>query len=153
MDYDFYVALDNPKRHGFPPDRLHTNITWLKHFGLKGDVTGYKKTSFKGIDREQGNIGACNGSLFAAINIALNMGFKEIDIYGADMRLTNGYCHFYSESPCEPRIAKHYEKAFFRHQSHKKLFMSQLRRDEKINWINELPPEPFSGVIFERIED
>jgi hypothetical protein len=148
IDYDILVALDDPKRHGFLQRDLHTNQLWADKYN---HGTGWKKTAFKGIDRTEGCIGACNGSLFAAINIALHLGFKEIDVYGADMRLTNGYSHFYSEKPCDHRQKKNYERVFRRHESHKLLFMSQLLEDEKITFINEQPPAKFNGVIFERL--
>jgi len=149
LDYDMLVALDDPKRHGFIQPNLYTNQLWVTKHNL--DAVGFKKTGFKGIDRNEGCVGACNGSLFAAINLALNMGFKEIDIYGADMALTDGYSHFYSETPCTSKQANTYKRVFNRHRSHKALFESQLLADEKLNWINPQEEQFFSGVVFERI--
>lgn len=148
VDYDFYVAMDNPHRHNFDGERLHTHEMWVKKYNL--NATGYRKTGFKGIEREQGCVGAINGTLFSAINIALNMGFKEIDIYGADMRLINGFVHFYSEEPCTPNLVNQYKRIFMRHQSHKKLIESQLLPDEKLNWIGwQGAEEDFNGVVWE----
>lgn len=148
VDYDFYVAMDNPHRHHFDGERLHTHEMWVKKYNL--NATGYIKTGFKGIDRTVGNVGACTSSLFSAINIALNMGFKEIDIYGADMRLTDGYVHFYADKPCDIKLVKQYQRIFMRHQSHKALFESQLLPDEKLNWIDyKGANENFNGVVWE----
>ena len=145
IDYDMLVALDDPKRFGFLQPNLYTTQHWVKKYG---HGTGFKKSSFKGIDREVGFVGACNGSLFAAINLALNMGFKTIDIYGADMALTNQYSHFYSTEPCTSHQANTYKRVFRRHRSHKELFMSQLLEDETINWINPQEEQFFNGVAW-----
>ena len=34
VDYDFYVAMDNPHRHHFPDERLHTHEMWVKKYKL-----------------------------------------------------------------------------------------------------------------------
>ena len=145
IDYDFYVAMDNPHRHNFPDERLHTHEMWAKKYNL--NATPWTKSPTKGINRE-GKITAYNSSLFAAINIALNLGFKEIDIYGADMCLTDGYVHFYSETKCEPRLKKQYEKIFQRHKLYKQSFEIQLNDDEVINWIEQPKGEQFNGTFF-----
>lgn len=145
IDYDMLVALDDPKRFGFLQPKLYTTNYWGKKYGH--DLT-FKKTKFKGIDRNPGCVGACNGSLFAAINLALNMGFKTIDIYGADMAITNCYLHFYSTNPCTTNEANTYKRIFRRHRSHKELFMSQLLPDEKLNWINPQEEQFFNGVAW-----
>ena len=146
VEYDMLVALDDPKRHGFIAPNLYTNELWVKKYNL--EATGFKKTGFKGIDRTPGCVGACNGSLFAAINVALNMGFKTIDIYGADMALTDGYSHFYSEEPCTVHQQNNYKRVFRRHRSHKLLFESQLLEDERLNWINPQEEQFFNGVAW-----
>lgn len=145
VKYDMLVALDDPKKYGFLQPNLYTTDYWSNKYKFG---TGVKKTNFKGIDRTEGCIGACNGSLFAAINIALNMGFKTIDIYGADMALTDGYVHFYSEEPCEHRLVTQYQKIFSRHRLHKALFESQLLEDERLNWINPQDEQFFNGVAW-----
>ena len=143
VKYDMLVALDDPKRHGFLQPNLYTTDHWVKKYG---QGTAFKKTGFKGIERTEGCVGACNGSLFAGINLALNMGFKTIDIYGADMALTDGYSHFYSEEPCTINQANTYKRVFRRHRSHKALFESQLLEDERLNWINPQDEQFFNGV-------
>ena len=150
VDYDFYVAMDNPVRHQFPDKKLHTHEMWVKKYNLS--ATPWDKSPTKGINRE-GKLTAYNSSLFAAINIALNLGFKEIDVYGADMCLTNDYVHFYSEVPCETRLKKQYEKVFQRHKLYKESFMLQLKEDEKINWINQPKAPTFNGCFFMPSDD
>lgn len=145
VDYDILVAIDNPKRHGFKIDeRLWTHDCWQKD--TNGEANYFKKKGFKGIDRREGYVSGYNNSLFAAINLALNWGYKEIDVYGADMRLTDGYSHFYSTEVADARARKVYNRVFFRCRDYKKSFMIQLNEDEKINWINEQPEEFYNGA-------
>lgn len=145
VKYDMLVALDDPKKYGFLQPNLYTTNHWVKKYG---HGTAFRKSSFKGIDRNEGFVGACNGSLFAAINLALNMGFKTIDIYGADMALIDGYSHFYSEERCSDKLANDYKRIFARHRSHKALFESQLLEDERLNWINPQEEQQFKGVVW-----
>ena len=132
IDYDILVALDDPKKHNFIDDRLHTNKVWVDKYKL--NCKGWERWNTKGINRD-GKLTAFNGSLFAAINVSLNLGFKEIDIYGADMALTNGYVHFYSEELCNEKLKRHYNNTFKKHREWKKVFMNDLKKDEIINWI------------------
>jgi len=143
IDYDIFVALDDPKKLDFINDRLHTNKVWVDKYNL--NCKGWERWNTKGINRD-GKLTAFNGSLFAAINVALNLGFKEIDIYGADMALTDGYSHFYSETPCTTHQLNNYKRVFRRHRSHKALFESQLLEDERLNWINPQDEQFFNGV-------
>jgi len=132
IDYDILVALDDPKKLDFINDRLHTNKVWVDKYNL--NCKGWERWNTKGINRD-GKLTAFNGSLFAAINVALNLGFKEIDIYGADMTLTNGYVHFYDKELCNEKFKRHYNNTFKKHREWKKVFMNDLKKDEIINWI------------------
>jgi len=73
---------------------LETLYSWGGEWKQKG----------RPLNRESNNIvSSCNSSLILSINIALKLGYKEIDIYGAD-----GYCgeyfHFYDEYPTNLRV-------------------------------------------------
>ena len=138
VEYDLLCAFDAPIKYGFPVDeRLHTNQLYVKQSNLKchgwfrGRNDNLVRTST--IARE---IFGRSGSLFCAINVLIKLGFKEIHVYGADMKISDGYSHFYSTEKLlskEPQY-KAYERSFERHKKTKELFMSQLLDDEQIIW-------------------
>ena len=132
-------AFDNPVYHGFPVDeRLHTNKRWIINHKLQNCHGWDRKHGCKGLVRTVGNrIYAGSGSLFCTINVAFKLGIKELDVYGADMELTDGFSHFYSTKPVEDQaLIRHYNNSFERHKTAKALFMKSLLPDEKINWID-----------------
>jgi hypothetical protein len=145
VDYDMLVAIDNPKKYGFKVDeRLYTHECWRK---VLGDSCNYfKKKGCKGIDRREGYVTGYNNSLFAAINLALNMGFTEIEIYGADMCLTDGYSHFYSTEVVTAKERKVYDRVFHRCRSFKQSFEIQKEEWESITWMNPQPEQMFNGA-------
>ncbi len=138
VDYDLLCAFDDPRNHNFPCDeRLHTNIEWVYKWKLnKWGVKGWsRKQRREGIVREEGiEIFGKSGSLFCAINVALKLGFKEIHVWGADMELKDGFCHFYDTERPNHKQRTHYINSFERHKKTKELFMSQLLPDEQIIW-------------------
>ena len=90
VKYDINVWFDEPPAKLFDPNHnLETLYCWgglWKHNGRElNRETNYTVSSF-------------NSSLILAINIALKMGFKEIDIYGADGYVKD-YVHFYDKQP------------------------------------------------------
>ena len=115
------------------------------------DATKDAEKGFKGIDRREGYVTGYNNYLFPAINLALNWGYKEIDIYGADMCLIDGYSHFYSTEVADARARKVYNRVFHRCRTFKQSFMIQKEDDEVLNWINEQPEQFFNGACL--IED
>jgi len=148
--YDIAVAIDNPKRHKFKIDeRLYTHECWKPELGDRCNY--FKKKGYKGIDRREGFVTGYNNSLFAAINLALNWGYTEIDVYGADMCLIDGYSHFYSTEVANAKDRSTYNRVFHRCRTFKQSFMIQLEDDEQINWINEQPEKMFNGACL--IED
>ena len=131
--HDFIVGLDNPKtaewgiRAGIDLTKLHTN----QAHGIK-ECVNWKKYG-KGLNRNEGHISSeYNGSLFGAINIALNLGFKELHIYGADGKLTAGYMHFFDKAPLPPREQGKKVDMFRRFNIYLNQIYTQLRDDEKI---------------------
>jgi len=94
IKYDLNVWHDKPPSELFEVGHnLETLYSWGGEWKQKG----------RPLNREENNIvSSCNSSLVLAINIALKLGYKEIDIYGAD-----GYCgeyfHFYDKHPTNLR--------------------------------------------------
>jgi hypothetical protein len=129
-NYDMLVALDNPFKFGFPTEKLHTQIHW-------GVGTPYSRIWETKLVRDKGFIGSNGYSVFTAIEIALQHGFKEIDIYGAEMMLLGGYCHFYDDEPLTDDLKHIYNREFTRQRLIKALFMEQLLDDEVVNWIED----------------
>lgn len=138
FDYDLLMAFDDPIKYGFPVDeRLHTNLIWKKKYKLENCNVWDRIKSIKGIGRSGIQIFGGSGSLFCGIDVALRLGYNHLDVYGADMKLTDGYCHFYDEQPeTDKARIDHYNASFGRHQATKAIFMSQLQPHEKINWID-----------------
>lgn len=132
IDYDIVVAIDHPdilKKHGIPFDNLHTQTKY-------GVGRGWTLTGTRQIVRHPERIGNFNGSLFAAINIALNLGFNEIEVYGADGKIgDDGLIHFYDNEPAPPELLTHYKDAFQRFNGFKNAINSQLLKTETIKWI------------------
>ena len=131
--HDFIVGLDNPKtsewgiKAGIDLTKLHTN----EAHGFD-KCTNWKKYG-KGLNRNEGQIsGEYNGSLFAAINIALNLGFKELHIYGADGKLIDGYMHFFDEKPLTGRDVLKKSDMFKKFNIYMSKIYTELRDDEKI---------------------
>lgn len=90
LDYDLNVWYDCPPIDLF---KVGHNLETLYSWG------GEWKPKGRPLNRENNKtVSTCNSSLILAINIALKLGYKEIDIYGAD-----GYCgeyyHFYDKDP------------------------------------------------------
>ena len=78
-----------------------------------------------------------SGSLFCGINVAFKLGYTKINIYGADMELTDGFCHFYDETPVASKhLKEHYERSFKRHRLTVEKFLSQLTDDQEINFVS-----------------
>lgn len=138
VDYDYLAAFDDPIQHGFPvDDRLHTNYIWIHKHNL--NCHGWNRTMRKDallFDKTRHIFGR-SGSLFCGINVAIKLGYKKINVYGADMALTDDYCHFYDEEIVTDRkIKEHYERSFERHQKTKNTFLEQIKNtDIEINFI------------------
>ena len=129
--HDFIVGLDNPKKadwgKGIDLTKLHTN----EAHGIK-ECTNWK-TYGKGLNRNEGYISSeYNGSLFAAINIALNLGFKELHIYGADGKLTDNYMHFFDEKPLPPHVALKKRDMLTKFNRYIKAIENELLNDERM---------------------
>jgi hypothetical protein len=134
VDYDLLMAFDDPVKFGFPVDeRLHTNQVYVDRDNL--ECNGWVRGRNPGIVREGKEIFGKSGSLFCGINVLLKLGFKDIDIYGADMRFVDNYCHFYDEQEVLQGMRKHYWASFEKHKNTKILFEEQLKPDEKLTWI------------------
>lgn len=101
VPHDMVVMFD-------PPHKLFTeeeiaqmnNLQTLDTWGGK-----WTKGNKKHIYREGNLVSGANSSLILAVNIALNLGFKEIDIYGADWNIKT-YAHFYDETPIDEKTKK-----------------------------------------------
>ena len=130
VDCDIIVAYDDPKlpHMMFPEDKIHT----LKEHNIG---VGYEVGSAHGLDRRPGYVTMFNSSLFMAINIALNMGCKDIDVYGADMALTDGYVHFYDDEPANEKLVKHYERRFKKNRLEWEILKKQVKSYEKVTFI------------------
>ncbi len=123
LDYDLNVWYDEPPSKLFNhKHKLETLYRWGGNWISKG----------RPLNRENNNIvSSCNSSLVLSINIALKLGFKEIDIYGAD-----GYCgeylHFYDKHPTN-------QQAYYNRLLRTITDMVEkleFKKDEKINFIN-----------------
>jgi adenylosuccinate synthase len=130
VDCDIIVCYDDPKLGHmlFPEEMTHT----LKEHNYG---TGYEVGSAHGFDRRPGYVTMFNSSLFMAMNIAINMGATEIDVYGADMELTDGYAHFYDDEPATEKLVAHYNRRFKKNMKEWGILKKQLRSYEKINFI------------------
>ena len=128
--YDICVAIDDPTVHlKHIPDNLHTQTKY-------GIGRGWTMTPQRNIVRSTELIGNWNGSLYASINIALNLGFKELTIYGADNKIgDDNIIHFYEDNPWAQDVVDTYRECFKRFNSFKHLITNQLYPDEKITWI------------------
>ena len=138
VDYDYLAAFDNPIQHGFPvDDRLHTNYDWTLKYGLRCNGWSRKHRSHGLVLENNREIFGRSGSLFCGINVAFKLGYTKLNIYGADMELTNGFCHFYDKTPVASKhLKEHYERSFVRHQKTRDLFLSQLVDEQEINFVS-----------------
>jgi len=138
VDYDLLCAFDDPIVHGFPVDeKLHTNYIWVDKYNL--NCNGWSRQQRRDclVFQDNNEIFGRSGSLFCAINVAMKLGFTEIDVYGADMELTDGYCHFYDEEPVKDKMKiRHYLSSFERHKHTKKVFLSMLPKGCKLNFLS-----------------
>lgn len=138
VDYDYLAAFDDPIKYGFPvDDRLHTNYDWIRKYNL--NCNGWsRKHRKRGLVLENNReIFGRSGSLFCGINVAFKLGYNKINVYGADMALTDGYCHFYDEKKVDDqRLINHYERSFKRHKETKRLFLSQIVGNMEINFLS-----------------
>lgn len=126
---DIVVGLDHPIKHrwgiGLEPEKIYTNK-------VHGIGNGLEKKG-RGLQREKGYIaGDYNGSLYAAIDVALSMGYKELHVYGADEDLKDGYIHFYDEQPVGGHMRRRYYATFDKFREYRKKVKQQLKEDEKI---------------------
>lgn len=137
VDYDYLAAFDNPIEHGFPvDDRLHTNYDWVHKYKLKCRGWSRKQRRQTLVLDDSREVFGRSGSLFCGINVAFKLGYKKLNIYGADMKLTNGFCHFYDETPVQSKhLKQHYERSFVRHLKTKHLILTQMVDDMEINFI------------------
>lgn len=138
IDYDMLVAYDDPKHEklNFPVEKLHT----LENYNIG---TGYKEGYPKKLDRREGHVMQLNSSLFMAINIAFNAGFNYIDVYGADMKLIDGYVHFYDTEPADEKLVKHYERRFKKNLIELDWIRRSMKSYETLNFVNNDVVEPF----------
>jgi len=137
VDYDYLAAFDDPVKYNFPiDDRLHTNIEYVRKYNLDCHGWSRKARRDKLVIDSSIEIFGRSGSLFCGINVALKLGFKELHIYGADMKLTDGYCHFYDkEEVLDKKHLWQYERSFKSHKKTKNLIMRQiLYTDIEIIW-------------------
>ena len=75
--------------------------------------------------------------MFCGINVALKLGYTKINVYGADMALTNDYVHFYSEEKIrDKKLITHYLRSFDRHKKTKDTFLRQLVSPMEINFVS-----------------
>jgi hypothetical protein len=124
-DYDEFVCYDDPRPHGFPVDKAHTQI----EFGVG---IGYHTGSPHGIDRRRDHLIQINSSLIIAINVAIHLGFKTIYVWGADNEITDGYTHFYDEERASEELIKHYNRRFKKNLLELGIVKKSLRADEKV---------------------
>lgn len=132
VDCDEIVCFDNPSIIGIPKELEHKVHTLKEHnFG-----TGYECGSPHGFDRRERYVVQINATLFMAINVALHKGFKQIDVYGADMALTDGYIHFFDEKKADEKLIQHYERRFKKNKLEWDLISPSLLADETVAFID-----------------
>lgn len=85
IDYDLNVWYDRPHNKD---KRVET----ISDFG------GIWFRKGRDIQRQYGVVSSCNSSLILAVNIAINLGYKEINIYGADFGAKD-FLHWYDAEP------------------------------------------------------
>lgn len=132
VDCDAIVCYDSPEIIGIPKELEHKTHTLIGYnFG-----TMYDNGSPHGFDRRDGYVVQINASLFMAINVAIHKGFKDIDVYGADMALTDGYIHFYDDKKADERLTKHYERRFKKNKLEWEMLEKKLLADESVTFID-----------------
>lgn len=93
IPYDLNVWFDPPPQGIENLETLTTNDgRWVK-------------SNVRDIVRGSNEVSGCNSSLILAVNVAINLGYKEIDIYGADWNAKE-YLHFYDQTPTDKKILK-----------------------------------------------
>ena len=99
IPYDINVWFDNVNKL-LPKDELNKihNLETLTCYGGR-----WIKTNNRDIVRGSNEVSTCNSTLILAVNIAINLGYKEIDIYGADFGAVK-YGHFYDQTPTPKTI-------------------------------------------------
>lgn len=131
-EYDGIVCFDSPNIVKIPQELEHKTHTLAEHnFGI-----GYELGTPHGFERREGWVVQINATLFMAINIALLEGYKEIDVYGADMALTDGFVHFYDEKKADPKMIAHYERRFKKNKKEWELLSKSLLSDEKVAFVD-----------------
>ena len=138
--YDILVALDNPSKFLWPTDKLHTQSIW--NIGK-----GYQKVQKQTLIRDLGYFGSNGYSVFSAIEIALQHNYKHINIFGAEMKLIDGYCHFYDKEPLEESMKDKYLFEFNHQRQIKDKLMKDLLPGERIKWVKD--PKTMHGEIYE----
>ena len=133
VDYDYLAAFDNPVKYKFPIDeRLHTNYDWVNRYKLNCNGWSRKHRREGIVLQDNREIFGRSGSLFCGINVAFKLGYKQLVVYGADMALTDGYCHFYDDERVTDRgLINHYNRSFERHKNTKELILRQIERTDK----------------------
>ena len=87
----------------------------------------------RGLQREFGYVaGDFNGSLYAAIDFALSIGYKVINVYGADEEIVGAYVHFYDTEPVTNHLRRRYQASFNKFKGYREKLLAQLKPDELI---------------------
>ena len=128
FDYDIVVCMDDPKHLQGNPTNIHTQSKY--NVGR-----GWKLAPQRILMRSTDTIGNFNVSTYAAINIALNLGYKDVRVYGADERIDK-YIHFYDTEEATQEQKDHYNLLFKRCRSFKSIILNSLKEDESVKFIN-----------------
>lgn len=129
VPYDMCVWFDPPSKYMDAKDYelLKDEIETLHQWGGR-----WIKSNERKLQRDGVHVANFNSSLILAVNIALNLGYKEIDIYGADWTAER-YVHFYDTEPTDPKVLKQQISIY----NCIKAMWNQLEflEDEKVNFI------------------
>jgi len=77
------------------PGRKASCMRKLRH----PEIDSYETTGISGLEINPGKIRHGNSSGYAAINVAVHRGAKEIVLLGFDMRFIDGHCHWHDGYP------------------------------------------------------
>lgn len=123
IDYDLNVWYDRPPE-------LNSKIETITMWGGRWLPIG------RDIQRDFETVSNCNSSLILAVNIAINLGYTEVNIYGADFHAED-YLHWYDSYPTSNDILKR-QNHYFRNIKNMWNNLTFLDH-EKINFIRILP--------------
>jgi hypothetical protein len=139
-DYDYLVFWDSYKKINPPLDSRLEGRGTNKKIGGKWTVSSSKKLMCK----TPGEIPNRASTIIMAINIAIQKGYKDIELLGIDNGIdSSGFVHFYDKEPID--VARYEKKVLPRFRKWLVSLKSQLPKDVTIKGLPEGEPEKKRG--------